>query len=69
MCFATAAAVSAIAGAGITAGGKVEEGAATANSANYAAQVAANNAAVARNNAAYAEAFKWTPRGARITGA
>jgi hypothetical protein len=31
------------------------EGAATANSANYAAQVAANNAAVARSNATYAE--------------
>jgi hypothetical protein len=43
-----------IAGAGISAAGAVEQGQATANAANYNAQVASNNATIATQNAAYA---------------
>jgi hypothetical protein len=42
-------------GAGFKGVGEVEGGAATANAANYAAQVAANNAIIAQRNATYAE--------------
>jgi hypothetical protein len=54
MCFATAAAVAGIVGSAVTATGVAESGAATANAANYSAQVAANNAVAARQNAQYA---------------
>ena len=57
------AAVAGIAGAGVSAYGAVEAGQAakqqsiaTANAANYSAQVAANNAAIAETNAKHAEA-------------
>jgi hypothetical protein len=65
MCFMTAAAASAAlpaisaalgtAGGGVKAFGDIEGGEATKNASNYAAQVAANNAAIARQNANYAE--------------
>jgi hypothetical protein len=55
MCFATAAAVAGIAGGGVKAFGDIEGGEATKSASNYAAQVAANNAAIARQNANYAE--------------
>jgi hypothetical protein len=62
MCFITAAAASAAlpavlgtAGAGAKAFGSFEGGEATQSASNYAAQVAANNAAIARQNANYAE--------------
>jgi hypothetical protein len=55
MCFATAAAVAGIAGSALTAGGTLEGGQAAKNSASYAAQVAANNAATATANASYSE--------------
>ena len=42
-------------GAGVTAAGQVEQGQATANAANYSAQVAANNAKTEEQNAVYAE--------------
>lgn len=45
-----------IAGAGISAAGTIEQGQATANAANYAAQVAQNNATIANQNATYATA-------------
>ena len=48
------AAVAGIAGAGISAVGMVEQGQATANAANYNAQVARNNALIAGQNAEYA---------------
>lgn len=51
MCFATAAAIAGIAGAGISAVGSVEGGIAQSNAANYQAQVAANNAKIAQQNA------------------
>ena len=41
-------------GAGISAIGTVEQGQATANAANYSAQVARNNAVIANQNADYA---------------
>jgi hypothetical protein len=54
MCFATAAAVAGIAGSAITAGGILEGGFASSHAADYAAQVAANNATIARQNAKFA---------------
>lgn len=51
-----AAAVAGVVGGGITAAGAVEQGAATKNAANYSAQVSANNATIATQNAAYATA-------------
>lgn len=53
MCFATAAVIAGVAGAGISAAGAVEGGQATANAANYNAQVAKNNATIANQNADY----------------
>lgn len=47
--------IAGIAGAGISAVGTVEGGAATANAANYQATVASNNAIVEKQNAVYAE--------------
>lgn len=44
----------AIAGAGISAAGAIEQGVATSNMANYNAQVAKNNAQIANQNAEYA---------------
>ena len=69
MCFATAAlatgalssalpaisSAAGIAGAGIKAMGDIEGGAATRSAATYQAQVAANNAEIAKRNANYAE--------------
>jgi len=49
------AAATGVAGAGISAVGAVEGGQATANAANYSAQVAKNNATVENQNAVYAE--------------
>lgn len=43
-----------IGGAGVTAAGKLEAGAAAANAANYQAEVARNNAIIAQQNADYA---------------
>ena len=54
MCFATAALIAGGIGAATTAVGTVEGGQATANAANYSAQVARNNAAIANQNADYA---------------
>lgn len=54
MCFATAALVAGGVGAATSAFGSVEQGQATANAANYQAQVAANNATIAGQNANYA---------------
>lgn len=54
MCFATMALVAGVAGAGISGVGAVEGGAAAANAANYRAQVASNNAIIAKQNADYA---------------
>jgi hypothetical protein len=51
---AAAAPVLAIAGAGISAIGTVEQGQATANASAYQAQVAQNNAIIAEQNATYA---------------
>jgi len=48
--------IAGVAGAGISAYGTMEQGAAQAASANYAAQVARNNATIANQNATYAEA-------------
>jgi hypothetical protein len=45
-----------IAGAGVSAVGAVEQGQATSNAAAYSAQVAANNATIANQNAEYATA-------------
>lgn len=45
-----------IIGAGISAVGTIEQGQATANAANYSAQVAKNNALIANQNAGYATA-------------
>ena len=55
MCFATAGIVAGMAGAGISAYGAIEGGQATANAANYDAQVARNNAIIANQSATYAE--------------
>ena len=55
MCFATAALVAGVAGAGITGVGKVESGIATSEAASYSAAVARNNAIIANDNAVYAE--------------
>ena len=54
MAFLAAAPVLAIAGAGISAIGTVEQGQATANASAYQAQVAQNNAIIAEQNATYA---------------
>lgn len=57
MAFAPAAAlVAGGVGAGLTAFGQVEQGQAQANMANYQSAVAANNAVIANQNAAYASA-------------
>lgn len=48
--------IAGIAGAGISAYGTAEAGQAQANAANYNAAVAANNATIANNNAAYSVA-------------
>jgi hypothetical protein len=56
MCFATAALIAGVAGTAISAGGQLEQGQATANAANYSAQVAKNNSEIAEQNAAYAVA-------------
>ncbi len=50
---ATAAAVTGVAGAGVSAFGAYESGQAKAASANYQAQVAKNNAMIARQNAVW----------------
>ena len=51
MCFVTAAAlIVGVAGAATTAYGQIKQGEATANSANYAAEVAKNNATIAETN-------------------
>lgn len=54
MCFATAALIAGGVGAAVSAGGAIEQGQATANAANYRAQVATNNATIAKQNADYA---------------
>lgn len=54
MCFATAALIAGVVGAGVSAGGAVETGQANANAANYRAQVASNNSVIAKQNADYA---------------
>jgi hypothetical protein len=66
-------------GAGISAYGQIEQGQATANAANYAAQVARNNELVATQNANYAlaagqqkaqtESLKGAATGGRIKAA
>jgi hypothetical protein len=48
-------AIAGIAGAGLSALGTVEAGAATSNAASYSATVAQNNALIAKQNATYAE--------------
>ena len=53
---AITAAVAGLAGGATTAVGGIEQGQATANAANYAAQVAQNNATIANQNATYATA-------------
>jgi hypothetical protein len=74
MCFATAGLIAGIAGAGISGVGAVEGGQATANAANYQAQVAKNNAAIEGNNAVYAEeagnvaATTQSLKGAQVAG-
>ncbi len=82
MCFITAGAIGAplisavlgTAGAGLTAGGLWEGGQATANAATYSAQVAANNAEIARQNAKYAvesgnaQAYATALKGANTAG-
>lgn len=55
MCFATAAAIAGVAGAGITAAGSIFGGNASAAAANYQSQVASNNAIIANQNAVRAE--------------
>lgn len=47
--------IAGVVGAGVSAAGAVEGGQATANAANYQAQVSKNNADIAIQNAAYAE--------------
>ena len=54
MCFATAALIAGVAGAAVSAGGQIVQGQATASAANYRAQVAQNNATIAKQNADYA---------------
>lgn len=54
MCFATAALIAGGVGAAVSAGGAIETGQANANAANYRAQVASNNAIIAKQNADYA---------------
>jgi hypothetical protein len=54
MCFATAALIAGVAGGAVSAGGQLYAGAAKAQAANYSAQVAANNATIAEQNADYA---------------
>ena len=55
MCFATAALAASVIGGAVTAGGTLESGFATSKADNYAAEVAANNSAIAQANARYAE--------------
>ncbi len=56
MAFAAPLALAAgVIGGGISAAGQLEAGQATANAANYRAQVAKNNALIAEQNATYAE--------------
>lgn len=56
MCFATAALVAGIAGAGVSGVGAISGGVAQQNAANYQAQVATNNQTIALQNEAYAVA-------------
>lgn len=56
MCFATAAAIAAVAGAGVSAYGSVQGGYAAKDAATYQAAVAKNNAIIAEQNAKHAEA-------------
>lgn len=53
MCFATAALAATVIGGAVTAGGQLESGFATSRADNYSAEVAANNAAIAQQNAKY----------------
>jgi hypothetical protein len=54
MCFGTLAVLGGLAGGAITAGGQLESGFASSHAADYAAQVAANNSIIARQNAKFA---------------
>jgi hypothetical protein len=53
MCFATMALGGSLLGGALTAGGTLESGFASSHAADYAAQVAANNAIIARQNAKF----------------